>query len=162
KGFDYATFVSRNLGFVTAAEQERIRTTPVFVCGLGGMGGACVQTLVRAGAERLGLAEFDRFDLSNPHRQGFAYLTTAGRAKLESTLARLADINPGLRLETWHAEWVERLDAILPTYKIVVNGMDDLRAGLVLYRKAREHGATVIDAYTSPLPSVTCVRPGDP
>src|SRR5262249_42027654 len=74
---------------------------------------------------------------------------------------RLADINPELRLETWHAEWVERLDAILPTYKVVVNGMDDLRAGLVLYRKAREHGATVIDAYTSPLPSVTCVRPGD-
>lgn len=31
-----------------------------------------------------------------------------------------------------------------------------------LYRRAREHGATVIDAYTSPLPSVTVVRPGDP
>jgi hypothetical protein len=57
---------------------------------------------------------------------------------------------------------VERLDDILSVHKTVVNGMDDLAAGIALYRKAREHGATVIDAYTSPLPSVTVVRPDDP
>jgi len=160
--FDYATMVSRNLGFVSAEEQEKIRTTPVFVCGLGGMGGACVQTLARAGAERLGLAEFDRFDVSNLNRQVFAFVSTVGEGKLESTLARLADVNPRLAPQTWRAEWVTRLDEILATYKIVVNAMDDLVAGLVLYRKAREHGATVIDAYTSPLPSVTRVGPRDP
>jgi molybdopterin/thiamine biosynthesis adenylyltransferase len=160
--FDYATMVSRNLGFVSAEEQARIRSTPVFVCGVGGMGGACVQTLVRAGAERLGLAEFDRFDVSNLNRQVFAFVSGVGREKLASTLERLRDMNPGLRPETWDARWVDELDSILATYKIVVNAMDDLAAGLVLYRKAREHGATVIDAYTSPLPSVTRVAPGDP
>ncbi|HEX2090776.1 MAG TPA: ThiF family adenylyltransferase, partial [Longimicrobiaceae bacterium] len=75
---------------------------------------------------------------------------------------RLADINPELRLRTWGAEWTAELDAILAEYKVVVNGMDDLAAGIHLYRRAREHGATVIDAYTSPLPSVIVVRPGDP
>ncbi len=40
--------------------------------------------------------------------------------------------------------------------------MDDVRASIRLYRKAREHGAVVIDAYTSPLPSVIRVEPGDP
>ena len=160
--FDYGAMVSRNLGFVTAAEQERIRATPVFVCGVGGMGGACVQTLARAGVERLGLAEIDRFDVSNLNRQVFAFLSTVGQEKLASTIERLADVNPGLRIEAWRAEWVERLDEILASYKIVVNGMDDLVAGLQLYRKAREHGATVIDAYTSPLPSVTRVGPRDP
>jgi molybdopterin-synthase adenylyltransferase len=161
-GFDYDTMVSRNLGFVTRAEQERIRDTPVFVCGVGGMGGACVQSLVRAGVCRLGLAELDRFDTSNLNRQVFAFLSTVGRGKLESTVERLLDINPALRLQTWHAEWVERLDEILPAYRIVVNGMDDIAAGILLYRKARQHGASVIDAYMSPLPSVTRVGPGDP
>jgi hypothetical protein len=40
--------------------------------------------------------------------------------------------------------------------------MDDIAAGIRLYRAARERGATVIDAYTSTLPSVIAVTPGDP
>ncbi|MNT15040.1 hypothetical protein D3C72_1500720 [compost metagenome] len=59
-------------------------------------------------------------------------------------------------------DWPGRLDDLLARYPIVVNGMDDMAAGIALYRKAREHGATVIDAYTAPLPSVTVVRPHDP
>ncbi len=160
--FDYAVMTHRNAGFVTEAEQARLRATPVFVCGVGGMGGAAVQSLARAGMERLAIADMDRFEVSNLNRQVFADLHTVGKGKVEATVERLAAINPGLRPVTFGAEWTERLDEILPEYRIVVNGMDDLAAGIHLYRKAREHGATVIDAYTSPLPSVTLVRPGDP
>lgn len=160
--FDYAVMTHRNAGFVTEAEQERLRTTPVFVCGVGGMGGAAVQSLARAGMERLAIADMDRFEVSNLNRQVFADLGTVGKGKVEATVERLAAINPGLRPVTFGAEWTERLDEILREYKVVVNGMDDLAAGIHLYRKAREHGATVIDAYTSPLPSVILVRPGDP
>jgi molybdopterin/thiamine biosynthesis adenylyltransferase len=160
--FDYAVMTHRNAGFVTEAEQARLRTTPVFVCGVGGMGGAAVQSLARAGMERLAIADMDVFEVSNLNRQVFADLHTVGMGKVEATVQRLSAINPGLRPVTFGAEWTERLDEILAEHKIVVNGMDDLAAGIHLYRKAREHGATVIDAYTSPLPSVTRVRPGDP
>ena len=37
--FDYAVMTHRNAGFVTEAEQARLRTTPVFVCGVGGKDG---------------------------------------------------------------------------------------------------------------------------
>jgi molybdopterin/thiamine biosynthesis adenylyltransferase len=160
--FDYAVMTHRNAGFVTEAEQARLRATPVFVCGVGGMGGAAVQSLARAGMERLAIADMDVFEVSNLNRQVFADLHTVGKGKVEATVERLAAINPGLRPVTFGPEWTGRLDEILATYKVVVNGMDDLAAGIHLYRKAREHGATVIDAYTSPLPSVTLVRPGDP
>jgi molybdopterin/thiamine biosynthesis adenylyltransferase len=112
--------------------------------------------------ERLAIADMDVFEVSNLNRQVFADLQTVGKGKVEATVERLAAINPGLRPVTFGAEWTWRLDEILAEYKVVVNGMDDLAAGIHLYRKAREHGATVIDAYTSPLPSVTLVRPGDP
>jgi molybdopterin/thiamine biosynthesis adenylyltransferase len=160
--FDYAVMTHRNAGFVTPAEQAALRTTPVFVCGVGGMGGAAVQSLARAGMERLAIADMDVFEVSNLNRQVFADLQTVGMGKVEATVQRLAAINPGLRPVTYGPEWTERLDEILAEYKVVVNGMDDLAAGIHLYRKAREHGATVIDAYTSPLPSVTLVRPADP
>ena len=160
--FSYAEMTHRNAGFVTEAEQARLRAAPVFVCGVGGMGGAAVQSLARAGMERLALADMDRFEVSNLNRQVFADLQTVGRGKVEATVDRLASINPNLSPVTFESEWTERLDEILAEYRIVVNGMDDLAAGIHLYRKAREHGATVIDAYTSPLPSVTLVRPADP
>ncbi|PVY67604.1 ThiF family protein [Cupriavidus alkaliphilus] len=160
--FSYEEFTTRNIGFVTEAEQRLLRQAQVLVCGVGGMGGACLQALARVGIGRFALADFDAFDVSNLNRQVFATLDTVGVDKVEATVAQIRRINPELAIETFGAEWTDHLDDLLGRYKIVVNGMDDIAAGLALYRKAREHGATVIDAYTSPLPSVTVVRPHDP
>ncbi|CAN5451695.1 ThiF family adenylyltransferase [soil metagenome] len=160
--FSYADMIGRNAGFLTPAEQAQLRTASVFVCGVGGMGGAAVQSLVRAGLGTLTIADMDTFEVSNLNRQVFATLDTVGVSKTGATVAAIAKINPEARVTVHGADWVEHLDDILPSHPVVINGMDDLTAGIRLYRKAREHGATVIDAYTSPLPSVTVVRPGDP
>ena len=160
--FSYAEFTQRNIGFVTQEQQHKLRGARVFVCGAGGMGGACLQALVRAGIGTVAVADFDVFEVSNMNRQVFANLQTVGVGKLEATVAQLRNINPELQIEALGPEWVDRLDDLLGRYKIVINGMDDVAAGIALYRKARDHGATVIDAYMAPLPSVTVVKPGDP
>lgn len=160
--FRYADMVGRNAGFVTADEQERLRAASVFVCGVGGMGGAAVQSLARAGVGHIAIADMDHFEVSNLNRQVFATLDTVGQSKVDATVGAIGRINPDATVTSHGADWVDRLDEILPRHRIVVNGMDDLVAGIRLYRKAREHGATVIDAYTSPLPSVTVVGPRDP
>ena len=160
--FSYAEFTQRNIGFVSEKEQELLRGAHVFVCGVGGMGGACLQALVRAGIGGVTLADFDVFEVSNLNRQVFANLDTVGVGKVDATVSQLLRINPNLVIQTLGAEWPEQLDLLLAKHKLVINGMDDLRAGIALYRKAREHQATVIDAYTAPLPSVFVVRPSDP
>ncbi len=160
--FDYAEFVQRNIGFVTEAEQERIRGAEVFVCGVGGMGGACALSLARAGVSKLTIADIDRFELSNLNRQVFASMDTVGENKVEAVRGQLLTINPELDVTTRAGEWIEQLDDLLPEHPIVINGMDHIPSGVQLYRKAREHGATVIDAYASPLPSVYVVGPSDP
>jgi hypothetical protein len=159
---DYAEMTTRNIGFVSEAEQERLRTTPVFVCGVGGMGGACLMALVRAGFSRLTIADLDEFEVSNFNRQLFANLDSVGRHKAEASLDQCRRINSEAEIKVLHADWPDHLDRVLKTAKIVVNGTDDLAAGLRLYRAARAAGATVIDAYASPLPSVFVTRPGDP
>lgn len=160
--FDYDAFVTRNLGFVSAAEQARLREGAVFVAGVGGMGGACVASLVRAGLGRLAIADVDRFELSNLNRQLFANLDTVGQNKAAATAAALKRINPDLQLEVFDAAWTARLPDIARRYPVIVNGCDDVAATVHLYRTAREAGASVVDAYASPLPSVTLVRPGAP
>lgn len=157
EAFNYQEFTQRNIGFVTEAQQAQLRGAHVLILGVGGMGGACLQALARAGVGGFGLADFDTFEVSNLNRQVFANLDAVGVEKVAATVAALARINPELEIETFGAEWVHKLDVLLPRYKIVVNGMDDLIAGIELYRKAKVHGVTVIDAYTAPLPSVTVV-----
>lgn len=159
---DYGAMTRRNLGFVTAAEQDALRTGRVFVCGVGGMGEAALVTLVRAGVGELCLADPDHFEASNLNRQLLATRDVLGCSKTDVARRHIGQVNPDARVMTWGRGWVDELDAILPRYPVVVNGMDDVRAAIRLYRKAREHRAVVIDAYSAPLPSVVRVGPDDP
>jgi molybdopterin-synthase adenylyltransferase len=161
-GFRYEEMVGRNAGFLRPDDQQRLRQAPIFVCGVGGMGGGALQALARAGVERVTISDFDRFEVSNLNRQVFATLSTLGLPKTEAVARALREINPQIMLDVQGREWTTDLDRILASHKVVINGMDDAPAGIHLYRRARVHGATVIDAFTSPLPSVYVVRPDDP
>jgi molybdopterin-synthase adenylyltransferase len=161
-GFSYELFTTRNIGFVTEAEQARLRQVTVFVCGVGGMGGAAFMALVRAGIGRFVIADIDVFEISNLNRQVFANAGTVGQPKAEAAAEAARAINPEIEIEVLGAEWAERLPEIAGRCKVIVNGMDDIAAGLHLYRTAKAAGASVIDAYMAPLPSVVVVRPEDP
>jgi hypothetical protein len=160
--FRYEVLTTRNLGFVTPEEQERLRDGRIFVCGTGGMGGAAIQSLVRAGVGHLALADIDCFEMSNLNRQVFCTLDTLGEPKAEATAAACRVINPSAEMEVLGAEWTRQAQRLIGSSKVVINGADDLAASLLLYRTAREFGVPVIDAYASPLPSVFVTRAGDP
>jgi hypothetical protein len=160
--FDYAEMTTRNRGFVTEAEQAQLRDSQVFMPGVGGMGGATFMALVRAGVGRFIIADIDTFEVSNLNRQLFATLPVVGRPKAEVARDTALTINPEVQIEVLGREWTDDLDRLLAASHVAVNGMDDAAAGVHLYRRAKVHGRTVIDAYASPLPSVTVVRPQAP
>jgi len=160
-GFTYAEMTRRNIGFVTQTEQDRLRGGHVFVCGTGGMGGACLMTLARVGLGRLTIADIDRFEVSNLNRQVFATMDTVGQDKARATAAALRAIDPELELTVLGPEWTDRAEDLIHDADIVVNGTDDLGASLLLYRTARAVGRSVIDAYAAPLPSIYVTAPGD-
>lgn len=161
-GFDYGEFTTRNFGFVSREEQDRLRKGAVLVVGVGGMGGACFMALVRAGVGRFAVCDIDVFEVSNLNRQVFAFTDTVGVDKAQAACEAARRINPEVEIEQLGAEWIDRLDDLAARYPVIVNGADDVAAGVALYRAAKVHGCTVIDAYASPLPSVIVVRPTDP
>jgi hypothetical protein len=159
--FDYREFTDRNIGFVTSDEQERLRRATVFVCGTGGMGGAAIMALVRAGLGHLVIADIDEFAVSNLNRQVFCNVSSVGRQKADATRDACLQINPEMEIKVFRQEWPDHVNATVGKASVVVNGTDDLSASLLLYRTARASGKTVVDAYASPLPSVYVTRPGD-
>jgi len=159
--FSYDEMTGRNIGFVTPDEQARLRAATVFVCGTGGMGGAAILSLARAGVGRFVIADIDAFDISNINRQVFAFADTAGRHKAEVTAEALARINPEIVVEVLKDDWPDHAARAVASAAVVINGTDDLGASLLLYRTARDQGRKVIDAYAAPLPSVYVTEPGD-
>ena len=72
--FDYNLAFSRNIGWLTAAEQETLRRKRVAIAGLGGVGGVHMLTLTRLGIGGFNISAFDEFDVPNFNRQAGAMM----------------------------------------------------------------------------------------
>jgi len=59
--FDYAQAFSRNLGWITEAEQLRLRYATVAIGGMGGVGGHYLLALARMGVGNFRIADYDHF-----------------------------------------------------------------------------------------------------
>ncbi|MFH8404407.1 ThiF family adenylyltransferase [Streptomyces sp. NPDC018019] len=81
--------VKRNLGWLgnTLEEQKerqlKLWDATIGVAGVGGIGGATAERLVRMGVQNLKVADPDTFEVSNINRQYGASLDTVGRNKAE-------------------------------------------------------------------------------
>lgn len=157
--FQYSEFTNRNIGFVHPEEQEKIRKARIFIAGVGGMGGAAVESIVRLGVGNLIIADFDEFEVSNLNRQIMATMDTVGISKVKATVERLKKINPEIQIQSYGKEWTDHLDEILPQVDFAINGCDDLKATIQLMRAGKKNQKTIIDAFTTIFPSVYVVAP---
>jgi molybdopterin/thiamine biosynthesis adenylyltransferase len=123
--FDYDSAFSRNLGWVTRAEQQILKHKCVAIAGLGGVGGSHLLTLARLGIGRFRLAEFDEFDLVNFNRQAGASMPSVGRPKLDVMSQMVRDINPAVELTLFPEGVTARnVDEFLHGADLFVDGLD--------------------------------------
>jgi len=109
--------------------QARLGAARVLVIGAGGLGVPVLQYLVAAGVGRIGIADPDRVEPSNLHRQPLYGPGDVGRLKVEAATERLRSLNPQVAIEP-HAERVSdaNADALLAGYDVVVECTDNLRS----------------------------------
>jgi molybdopterin/thiamine biosynthesis adenylyltransferase len=123
--FDYDTAFSRNIGWVTEAEQAALRRRRVAIAGLGGVGGIHLLTLARLGVGAFNLAEFDSFDLANFNRQAGATMSRLEQPKLDVLIEMARDINPELDLRSFPGGVDEaNLEDFLGGVDLYVDGLD--------------------------------------
>ena len=125
EGFSYEEAFSRNLGWVTLAEQLRLRNSRVCIAGLGGVGGVYLLALARLGVGAFSIADFDIYALANFNRQIGATVSSLNRPKVDVMLAMARDINPDLDVRVFN-EGVNasNLDAFLADGDVYLDGLD--------------------------------------
>jgi molybdopterin/thiamine biosynthesis adenylyltransferase len=123
--FCYDEAFSRNLGWVTLAEQQVLRTKRVAIAGLGGVGGLHLTTLARLGVGSFALAESDSFEVANFNRQFGATMSSVGRPKLDVMVEMARDINPELDIRVFaHGVNADNVVDFLSGVDVYVDGLD--------------------------------------
>jgi molybdopterin/thiamine biosynthesis adenylyltransferase/nitroreductase len=147
--FDYEKAFDRNIGWVTADEQQALRTKRVAIAGMGGVGGVHLLTLARMGIGAFNISDLDSFELANFNRQAGAAISTLNRPKVEVMAGMAKDINPLLDIKSFPEGINEaNIDAFLAGVDLFVDGFDffvpDIRAKV--FRRCSELGIPAITA----------------
>ena len=118
---------------VGPAGQAKLRRASVLVVGCGGLGVPAMTYLAAAGVGRLGLADADRLEASNLHRQPMYALADVGQLKVELAARRLRSLNPEVELGV-HPLRLDALTApgLIADYDLVIDCTDSIASKLVL------------------------------
>ena len=147
--FSYDDAFSRNIGWVTLAEQQRLRTARIAIGGLGGAGGVHALTLARLGIGRFSLADFDTYGVHNFNRQAGAFMSTVGHAKAHTMQRMVQDINPEAQVRLF-TEGVtpENIDQFLDGVDIYIDAIDffSIDARRLLFAACHAKGIPAVTA----------------
>lgn len=133
---------------IGAEALERLRSSHVAVFGIGGVGGAAAEALVRAGIGAIDLIDPDRVSLTNLNRQILALHSTVGQYKTDAAKARFLDINPALKLRTFRTLYLpESADQFdFTEYDYIVDAIDNVTGKIALAENAKKCGVPLISS----------------
>lgn len=139
---------SRTARVIGEAALSKLSESSVIVFGLGGVGGAAVESLVRAGIGRIGIVDKDTVDITNINRQIIATDKTVGMNKTDAMEERILSINPNVKIDKYNLFYLpETADEInLSDYDFVVDCIDNVTAKLELICRAKKAGVPVISS----------------
>ena len=147
--FDYKQAFSRNVGWVTEAELDVLRSKRIAIAGLGGVGGVHLLTLCRLGIGNFTLADMDFFELPNFNRQAGASMSHLDRPKVEVMVEMARDINPELDIRCFdQGVNAANLDVFLESVDLYVDSLDffALDTRKALFAACAERGIPAITA----------------
>lgn len=147
--YAYFDATSRNLGWLSAAEQARLRCARIAIAGLGGVGGAHLLTLTRLGIGAFNVGDFDTFAVHNFNRQAGAFLSTVDQPKLAVMTRMAQDINPQLEMRGFdNGVTADNLDAFLDGVDVYVDALDffAMDARRMVFRACHERGIPALTA----------------
>lgn len=141
-------FLKRFTMMLTEDQQAKLFAKRIIVFGVGGVGGALVNMLVRSGIHHIGIVDFDVIDITNINRQLIANQNNVGKYKVEELKAQMLNINPNLDIQTYNlkfsTETSSKID--LANYEYIVDCIDDISAKKLLIKLANEQKIPILCA----------------
>lgn len=127
---------------------EKFKKSRVAVFGIGGVGGHCVEALVRSGIGTVDIIDNDTVALTNINRQIIATHNVVGQLKVDVMEARIKSIYPDCVVNKFPVfflpENAETFD--FSQYDYIVDAIDTVSGKLSIVKKAYEMNIPVISS----------------
>lgn len=147
----YNERTNRNIGWISAEEQQLLKGKTVGIAGCGGMGGLLAQTLLRCGVGTIKIADNSYFDNTNINRQLAATRFSSGTHKALSTAKILREttddatihVYPDGIQENTAADFVDGCDLVCDQIEFWSVG-----SRILLHLQAYQNNITIYNANT--------------
>jgi len=111
----------------------KLENVNILLIGVGGVGGVCLDCLIRSGAKNITIVDFDTFDETNQNRQLYSELYL-GESKVYALKEHYKIID--VIEQRIDKEWVEKFD--FDRFDIVLDAIDDREAKIALAFKCHK------------------------
>ena len=109
---------------------KKLQDAKIILFGVGGVGGFCLDCLVRSGVRDITIVDFDTFDETNQNRQLYSEMHL-GQIKVDALKQHYPDIKVlNVRVDE---DWIWEFD--FDEYDLVLDAIDDTKAKLALAQK---------------------------
>ena len=120
----------------------------VLIVGVGGVGGACFEALVRMGIKNISIVDGDVFSESNLNRQLLCIRDNIGHSKVNEAVLRAKSINPDILVNSYemflNEANINELD--YDKYDYIIDCCDTMTTKLLLIKKAIEYNVKIISS----------------
>ena len=115
---------------------NKIQNTRVLLIGVGGVGSATLETLVRNGFSKIEIIDYDTVDITNLNRQLITDSSNIDEIKVNAAYKRAKLINPDIELSAQNIKLtVDNLVTVLDSgFDYVIDACDDLNVKFELIR----------------------------
>ncbi len=137
---------SRVISLIGKENYEILKNSHVAVFGIGGVGGFCVEALIRSGVGEITIIDNDTVNKSNLNRQIIATTGVLGQDKVDVMKDRILSINPDAKVNTINLFFLpENANEIdFNSFDYVVDAVDTVSAKLAIIERANENKIPVI------------------
>jgi molybdopterin/thiamine biosynthesis adenylyltransferase len=145
----YKQLIERNIGIISAEEQEKIRTTHVVLFGVGGLGGRIAEILVRSGCEHLSIIDFDTYSISNLSTHNITK-NDIGKYKVDILNEKFVEINPNMKIRKYYSVDEKKISSILQEVDIATLSLDGAIGSILVARECRKKHIPLVEAWSLP------------
>ena len=125
---------------------ELIKSKKILLIGVGGVGSAALEALVRNGFNNIDIIDFDTVDITNLNRQLITNSKNVGNLKAEEAILRAKEINPSISINSIVKRLtVDEINKLLDNnYDYIIDACDDVKVKFALIEKSLKYESKLI------------------
>lgn len=131
-----------------SCSMQKLKSSKVAIFGLGGVGSAAFESLVRCGVGNIDIFDGDLVDITNINRQLIATTENVGKRKVSVAKDRALSINPYVNITPYDCffDRSNEKNFDFSIYDYIIDAIDMVSSKLLIISKAKESDVQIISS----------------